>query len=104
MRNGKTVAAFIAVLLASFTVMSVMSSGDLPQAFMQETVLALVALAGVGFAEPNALNVVQIAYNIETGCDSYRWHCWPLALLAVLSRLPPGTFQALAQSAAPRLP
>ena len=55
MRNGKTVAAFIAVLLASFTVMSVMSPGDLPQAFMQETVLALVALAGVGFAEPNAL-------------------------------------------------
>lgn len=55
MRNGKTVAAFIAVLLASFTVMSVMSPGDLPQAFMQETVLALVALAGVGFAAPNAL-------------------------------------------------
>lgn len=64
MRNGKTAVAFVVVLLVSFAVMNAMPTDNLPQACMQEAVLALVALAGVGFAVPGAfkrctLNVQQ---------------------------------------------
>lgn len=54
MRNGKTAVAFIAVLLVSFAVMNMLPASDLPQACVQEVVLALVVLAGVGLAAPRA--------------------------------------------------
>lgn len=54
MGNGKAAVAFAAVLLASFVVMNVLPANDLPQACVQEAALALVALAGAGFAVPDA--------------------------------------------------
>lgn len=54
MGNEKAAVAFAAVLLASFVVMNVLPANDLPQACVQEAALALVALAGAGFAVPDA--------------------------------------------------
>ena len=55
MRSGKLVAAFAVLLVVSFAVMNAMPSDTLPAALLQETVLALVAFAAVGFAIPDAL-------------------------------------------------
>lgn len=55
MRSGKVAAAFAVLLVVSFAVMNAMPSDTLPAALLQETVLALVAFAAVGFAIPDAL-------------------------------------------------
>ena len=55
MRNGKPVAAFAVLLVVSFAAMNAMSSDTLPAALQQEAVLALMALAAVGYAVPDAL-------------------------------------------------
>lgn len=54
-RSGKLVAAFAVLLVVSFAAMNAMPSDTLPAALLQEAVLALVALAAVGFAVRNAL-------------------------------------------------
>ena len=56
MRNGKLVAAFAVLLVVSFAVMNVMPSDTLPAALQQEAVLALMSLAAVGYAVPDALS------------------------------------------------
>ena len=63
MRNGRAAAVFVAVLLASFAVMNALPANDLPQACVQEAVLALAALAGVWLAVPNAFK--RCTYNIQ---------------------------------------
>lgn len=63
MGNGKAAVAFVAVLLASFVVMNVLPANDLPQACVQEAALALVALAGAGFAVPGAFK--RCASNVQ---------------------------------------
>lgn len=55
MRNGKPVAAFAVLLVVSFAAMNAMSSDTLPAALQQEAVLALMSLAAVGHAVPDAL-------------------------------------------------
>ena len=55
MRNGKPVAAFAVLLVVSFAAMNAMSSDTLPAALQQEAVLALMALAAVGYAVSDAL-------------------------------------------------
>ena len=55
MRNGKLVAAFAALFVVSFAAMNAMPSDTLQAALLQEAVLALVALAAVGLAVPDAL-------------------------------------------------
>ena len=55
MRSGKPVAAFAALLVVSFAAMNAMPSDTLPAALLQEAVLALVALAAVRLAIPDAL-------------------------------------------------
>lgn len=54
-RNGKLVAAFAVLLVASFAAMNAMPSDTLLAALLQEAVLALVALAAVRFAAPDVL-------------------------------------------------
>ena len=54
-RNGKLVAAFAVLFVVSFAAMNAMPSDTLQAALLQEAVLALVALAAVGFAVPDAL-------------------------------------------------
>lgn len=56
MRSGKLVAAFAVLLVVSFAVMNVMPSDTLPAALQQEAVLALMSLAAVGYAVPDALS------------------------------------------------
>lgn len=56
MRSGKPVAAFAVLLVVSFAAMSAMPSDTLPTALLQEAVLALVALATVSFAVPDAFS------------------------------------------------
>ena len=55
MRNGKLVAAFAVLLVASFAATNAMSSDTLLAALLQEAVLALVALVAVRFAVPDTL-------------------------------------------------
>lgn len=55
MRNGKLVAAFAVLLVASFAAMNAMPSDTLLAALLQEAVLALVALVAVRFAVPDTL-------------------------------------------------
>ena len=55
MRSGKPVAVFAVLLVVSFATMNAMPSDTLLAALLQEAVLALVALAAVGFAVPDAL-------------------------------------------------
>lgn len=55
MRSGKPVAVFAVLLVVSFATMNAMPSDMLLAALLQEAVLALVALAAVGFAVPDAL-------------------------------------------------
>ena len=55
MRNGKLVAAFAVLLVASFAAMNAMPSDTLLAALLQEAVLALVALVAVRFAAPDTL-------------------------------------------------
>ena len=55
MRSGKPAAAFAVLLVVSFATMNAMPSDTLLAALLQEAVLALVALAAVGFAVPDAL-------------------------------------------------
>lgn len=55
MRNGKLVAAFAMLLVASFATMNAMSSDTLLAALQQEAVLALVALVAVRFVVPDVL-------------------------------------------------
>ena len=54
-RSGKPVAVFAVLLVVSFATMNAMPSDTLLAALLQEAVLALVALAAVGFAVPDAL-------------------------------------------------
>lgn len=54
-RNGKPVAAFAVLLVVSFAAMNAMSSDALPAALLQEAALALMAVAAVGYAVPDAL-------------------------------------------------
>lgn len=55
MRYGKPVATFAVLLVVSFAAMNVMPFDTLPAALLQEAVLALMALAAVGYAVPDAL-------------------------------------------------
>ena len=53
--GGVVFATFIAVLLGSFATTNALSAVGLPAALLQEAVLALMALAAVGYAVPDAL-------------------------------------------------
>lgn len=55
MRSGKPAAAFTVLLVVSFAAMNAMPSDTLLAVLLQEAVLALVALAAVGLAVPDAL-------------------------------------------------
>ena len=55
MRNGKLVAAFAVLLVASFAAMNAMPSDTLLAALLQEAVLALVALVAVRLVVPDTL-------------------------------------------------
>ena len=81
MRSGKLVAAFAVLLVVSFAVMNAMPSDTLPAALLQETVLALVAFAAVGFAIPDALK--RCTQTVQHGvlCGLQRSPCswWVLS-------------------------
>ena len=67
MNSGKTLTAFVVVLVVSFAVMSVLPADGLLRACLQEALLAAVAIGAVVFACPRAVRRVCCTNRVQHG-------------------------------------
>lgn len=67
MNSGKTLTAFVVVLVVSFAVMSVLPDDGLSRACLQEALLAAVAIGAVAFACPRAVRRVRCTNSVQHG-------------------------------------
>ena len=67
MNSGKTLTAFVVVLVVSFAVMSVLPADGLLRACLQEASLAAVAIGAVAFACPRAIRRVRCTNSVQHG-------------------------------------
>ena len=67
MNSGKTLTAFVVVLVVSFAVMSVLPDDGLSRACLQEALLAAVAIGTVAFACPRAIRRVRCTNSVQHG-------------------------------------
>lgn len=65
--SGKTLAAFVAVLVVSFAVMNMLPADGLLRACLQEALLAAVAIGAVAFACPRAVRRVRCTNGVQRG-------------------------------------